>query len=339
MIEYLDKVGVTGDAEQWLVRRDGRLATAYVYFDEDRPFHDQVASHSAHWIGFEHPHVSPLLEITHAERLIIITGDERGPNLLQMAHKLEDLRERETWALSELAGLAEGIAMMQWREKGLIHRRADPFHMIVGGDGHARLRAPISEVTHGPARGYLGRGKISVGLGWMSPEQVSGVSLTPASDVFQLASVAYAALALKRPFTGQNDFEQLVAIRDAVPPPLPPTTNGSIAELILANLARDRSERLQSAGEFAAALRALVREAPPNLLAKAAALRGDHKPAPNRSAGIVGYRCPKQWSELTPTAADGVRHCASCDHEVVQVRSIDAVIPLLGKRCISYEPE
>jgi serine/threonine protein kinase len=173
----------------------------------------------------------------------------------------------------------------------------------------------------------------------MSPEQVLGLALTPASDVFQLAAVAYAALAGKRAFPGETDYEQLLAIRNAVPPPLPPTTNGNIADVILRNLARDRSQRLRSASEFAAALRGLVHEAPPNLIAKVAALRGDPKPAPNRSAGIVGYRCPKQWDELTPTAADGVRHCASCDHEVVQVRSIDAVIPLLGKRCISYEPE
>ncbi|HSD87358.1 MAG TPA: protein kinase, partial [Kofleriaceae bacterium] len=258
MIEYLDRIGLGSDAEQWLVRREGKLANAFVYFDEDRTWHDGVARHSTHWIGFEHPHVSPLLEITLAERLVIITGDERGPNLVQMAHELDDLQERETWALSELAGIAEGIAMMRWRVKDLVHRRADPLNMIVGADGHARLRAPISEISVGEHRGYLGRGKLIGGVGWMSPEQVLGLPLTPASDVFQLAGVAYAALALKRPFTGETDYEMLLAIREAAPPPLPPTTNGSIADVILRNLARDPAQRLRSVGEFAAALRPLV---------------------------------------------------------------------------------
>ena len=77
----------------------------------------------------------------------------------------------------------------------------------------------------------------------------------------------------------------------------------------------------------------------PELLAKVALLRPDARPAPHASELIVGNRCAKQWDELTQTPTQGVRHCAQCQHDVVQVRSIAALVPLLGQRCVSYKPD
>jgi hypothetical protein len=94
---------------------------------------------------------------------------------------------------------------------------------------------------------------------------------------------------------------------------------------------------LRDPAELGAALRALVPETSGMLVAKMAALRPDSKPAPNHSMTIVGARCHMRWDELAPTGADGVRHCAICKHDVIQVRSLEAVIPLLGKRCIKYD--
>ena len=64
-------------------------------------------------------------------------------------------------------------------------------------------------------------------------------------------------------------------------------------------------------------------------------LRPDVRPAPHASELIVGNRCAKQWDELTQTPT--LRHCGQCQHDVVQVRSIAALVPLLGKRCVSFK--
>jgi hypothetical protein len=339
MIEYLDRLEIDMDGEVWLVRVDGVLGQARIYHEEDPSWFEQVATESTRWIGFAHPHVVPLLSITLAERLVVVTGDERGPTIMEVARRLDDPRDREAWALTELAGIAEGIAMMTWRDKTFVHRRADPSHMVVGSDGHARLRAPIAQITAGPRPHYLGRGRLVIGVSWMSPEQVLGLKLTTASDVFQLAVIAYAALALKRPFSAETDFETLLAIREAAPPPPPPTSTPGLAELILRGLAREPSLRPRNPGAFAAALRGLVPEPSPVVFAKVQQLRPDRAPASHVPSTIAGIRCKKRWTDLAPTAADGVRHCASCKHDVVEVRSLEAVIPLLGRQCISYKPE
>jgi hypothetical protein len=142
---------------------------------------------------------------------------------------------------------------------------------------------------------------------------------------------------LKRPFQRLSDLDTLVAVRDAVFEPLPPTVHPVLRSLVTANLAKDPAARLASPAELGAALRAIVPEAPGAVVAKMASLRPDTKPSPNRSMSIVGGRCHMKWDELTPTVADGVRYCAGCKHDVVKVRSIDAIIPLLGKRCIAYD--
>jgi hypothetical protein len=349
MIEYLDRLSENDfGAEVWLVRVDGQLGNAQIYF-EDRSADElsNLARKTRGWIGFAHPHVTPILDATFDRQLVVVIGDERGPTILQMTRQLTPA-EREAWALHELLGVADGVSAMARGDARYIHRHLDHLNLIVGADGHVRLRAPIAELSEGPRRGYVGRGR-AIRHSWcMSPEQVCGQVLTPASDVFQLAYIAYAALTQRKPFVGVDDFATLVAIKDAVPPPLPESMIGGIPQLIVANLARLPEDREPTVASFAAKLRGLLAGSPyrsvsveptPQLYAKVMALRHDTKPAPHQSAAIMGGRCAKTWDELTPTKADGIRHCESCRHEVVHVRSLTALIPLLGQRCVAYEPE
>ena len=230
--------------------------------------------------------------------------------------------------------------MMQWRDKTFVHRRIEPANTAVGADGRARLRAPIFSLNTGDRRGFLGQGRTSkFSTSWMTPEQTVAFPLTPASDVYQLALLAYVALTLKMPYMATSDFERLTKIRDAAPPPPPKAHAKGLTDLVMANLVREPEKRLKDPRAFARAVREIVGETPAPLLAKVAAMRTDSKPAPHESAAITGYRCAKTWNELSPTKEDSIRHCESCKHDVIEVRSIQALIPLLGKRCISYKPE
>jgi serine/threonine protein kinase len=338
MVEFLDRFGMGYGCDVWLVRVGDRLANAHVYDDENLEWLDGIANESTRWVGVEHPSLVPLLELAwDGRRLVIVTGDERGPTFVQAASLLTDPVERETWAVSELANICDALTELRRHDRNFVHRRACHEQILVAADGHARLRAAIAWVAARARAGYLGRGNSLVSPQWMSPEQIEGKSLSPASDVFQLAATLYAAITLKRPFQRDTDYDTLTAVRDAAPPPPPSTTNAPVRSLVMANLARDPSARLRDPAELGEALRAIVPETPALLAAKMASLRPDKKPAPNHSMTIVGARCHMQWDALAPTVANGVRHCASCKHDVVHVRSLEAVIPLLGKRCIKYD--
>lgn len=340
MVEFLEKLGVEFRCEQWIVRESGVTATAHVYTDEDVRWLREVEAHTRPWLGFSHPRVAAIRSLSWSgDHLVIVTGDERGPLFLQAAKRLAEPREREAWAVAELAAIAEAIDAMARHEPGFIHRRLHE-QLVVGADGHARLRAPIAFVQAYREGNYVGRGH-SVGTpDGLSPEQIRGVRVTPASDVFTLATLLYTAIALKKPFGGADDtdFGRLQAIIDAKQPPPPSETLGVWA-VLKRSLAREPAERYPTPGAFADALRtAADTVAPASALTKLAAFEPGRRPAPNRSL-IAGDRCAKRWSELAPTGADGIRHCASCKHDVVEVRSIEALVPLLGKRCVAYRPE
>ncbi len=51
-----------------------------------------------------------------------------------------------------------------------------------------------------------------------------------------------------------------------------------------------------------------------------------------------GYKCDKQWQELTPTANAGVRFCTQCQKEVHWVENrIQLADAVLLNRCVAFD--
>lgn len=91
---------------------------------------------------------------------------------------------------------------------------------------------------------------------YMSPEQCRGEHLTPQSDIYSLAVIAYQMLAGKTPFEG-NFTEVMEAHKNVVPP----TLTGKdiprrLKKIIAQALAKDPAERPVDAEAFATVLRA-----------------------------------------------------------------------------------
>lgn len=342
MVEFLEKLGVGFRTEQWIVRAGGVVRNAHVHLDDDVAWLREIETHTKPWLGFSHPRVAEIHSLSWShDHLVIVTGDERGRLLVHAARHLTDAREREAWAAAEVLAIADAIATMAKHQRGLVHQRIFS-QTVINAEGYARLRAPIAFVQAYKPGTYVGRGNSMGSLDGLSPEQIEGRSLTPASDVFSLATLLYTAIALRRPFAGTNDgdFERMVAIRDAVTP-RPPSDSLAIWAVLERALAKDAAARYRTPAEFADALRCAVDPVPPaSALAKLTPfVRGSAGPAPSESVGIVGYRCTKTWNQLATTSSEGIRYCGECKHDVVEVRSLNAVIPLLGKHCIAYRPE
>ncbi len=343
MTEYLERIGTGDRHDLWMIRVDPMgFGQAQVYDGTDRDWERQVERDTLPWLGFAHERVIPLLSVSSTnDRLVIAHGDERGPSIVKMARLLTDTAERTRWATEQMAGIAEAIAMMAWRQPGFVHRRVGPEQIVVGVDGQARLRAAVAFVAWGKVGTYLGRGNsMTKSVHYMAPEQVSGYPATTATDVHSLGTTLYAALTGRPPFHAESELDTLLAIRDGVPPPPPAGASAALVDVILRALAADPAKRHADPATFAAELRrAMPEPLAPELLAKVAMLRPDTRPAPHVSQLIVGNRCAKQWDDLAQTPTQGVRHCAECKHDVVQVRSIAALVPLLGQRCVSYNDD
>jgi serine/threonine protein kinase len=97
------------------------------------------------------------------------------------------------------AALAEGLAAIH--ACGLIHRDLKPGNVILAEDGPRIIDFGIAKGTGTTT--LTGSGAIIGTVQYMSPEQLNGQELTPASDVFALGMVLAHAATGHDPFRGQ----------------------------------------------------------------------------------------------------------------------------------------
>ncbi len=147
---------------------------------------------------------------------------------------------------------------------GLIHRDVSPANILLSRDGRIKL-SDFGIIRLNSADRYTGAGKVRGKPGYMSPEQVMGLPLTPKSDVFTL-SIVLAEMLLGRPlFNGGDDIEVLLRIRNADISALENTSRTipkDVKSLIKAGLTHDPEQR-PSAGEYAKALEISLRTRDP----------------------------------------------------------------------------
>jgi len=144
-------------------------------------------------------------------------------------------------------------------ERGLVHCDVKSGNVMLGA-GVAKL------IDFGIARSpdQAPEGDTSIGsLQFMSPEQLHGEVLTPASDLFSLGVVLYEALTGRLPYPGSTPEEVSAAHQaGSVRPPstLASGVPGRLDEAILQALRRDPSARFHSAEAMARALGAADEE-------------------------------------------------------------------------------
>ncbi|MFJ5799635.1 serine/threonine-protein kinase [Streptomyces decoyicus] len=184
---------------------------------------------------------APVLDAdTEAETPWVATGYIAGSSLQQVVGRGTPLPERTVRILA--AGLARALGSIH--AAGIIHRDLKPSNVLITIDGprvidfgiaRALEAAPVGGVTHTGA---------TVGSpGFMSPEQVRGAPLTPASDVFCLGSVlAYAATG-RHPFGTADSVVHAVMFRITQEEPDLSAVPEGLRELIAGCLAKDPGQR------------------------------------------------------------------------------------------------
>ncbi|MGV9843290.1 protein kinase domain-containing protein [Streptomyces fungicidicus] len=124
----------------------------------------------------------------------LVTSYIAGPSLEQA------VAERGPFEASAVLALAAGLAeaLVSIHAAHLVHRDLKPSNVLLADDGPRVIDFGI--VRSVEADSITGTGLVAGSPGFMSPEQVNGDTITPASDVFCLGAVlAFAA-------TGANPF-------------------------------------------------------------------------------------------------------------------------------------
>ena len=129
----------------------------------------------------------------------LATAYVAGPSLTEAVRGHGPLPVRSTLALT--AGLAEGLSAIH--AAGVVHRDLKPSNVLLAEDGPRVIDFGISEAAE--ASVVAGANVLIGSPGYMSPEQVLGADIGPASDMFSLGSVLTFAATGPGPFgAGSN---------------------------------------------------------------------------------------------------------------------------------------
>ncbi|MFF5263299.1 serine/threonine-protein kinase [Actinomadura viridis] len=153
----------------------------------------------------------------------------------------------EQGALPGQRAAAIGLAMLEAlaaaHAHGIVHRDVKPANVLLEGD-----RIILTDFGIAAVEGDATLTRPGAVLGtpsYMSPEQIAGRTVTPASDLWSLAATLYAAVEGRPPFTAPTHGALFVAI--ATQDPAPPGCGGPLAQVLNGLLRKDPADRLSVA--------------------------------------------------------------------------------------------
>jgi serine/threonine-protein kinase len=254
------------------------------------------------------PHVIPIHDFGEIDGQLFI--DMRMVDGVDLATVLEQAGPLEPARAVHIVGQV-AAALDAAHAENLIHRDVKPSNVLVAGSGVDEFAYLID---FGIARNLLGTSTTGATVGtlaYMAPERFLHAEGGDARiDVYALGCLLYELLTGQRPFPGDEVAPVMYAHLNA-PPPRPSAVRQAVAPgfdaVVAQGMAKEPDHRFRSAGELAAAARAVlatmpttatppvpagVRRPAPTAIAAAASPGGPepaaghgHAPAAARSAG------------------------------------------------------
>jgi tRNA A-37 threonylcarbamoyl transferase component Bud32 len=217
-----------------------------------------------------HPNIVTLFDAGEAEGLLYLAFEfVEGSDLAARLEGGERMSLRQ--ALRAVRETSEALDYAHGQ--GIVHRDMKPSNLLLDRSGRVKVADFGIAKMAGQNTELTVAGSVMGSPQYLSPEQVRGEDLDGRSDIFSLGVVLYEILSGKRPFDGDTITTLVYQILHVEPPPVselravPPR----LEELLRRMLAKDRDERIATAGEVARELAAIEGELPEETLAAPAA--------------------------------------------------------------------
>ena len=186
---------------------------------------------------------------------------------------------------------------------GIVHRDIKPHNVLVDGEGRLKVtdfgiaRAGVSQMTE--AGSIIGTAQ------YLSPEQAKGAPVDQTSDLYSVGVVLYELLTGVVPFSGDTPVEIAMKHLSSVPEP-PSAKRADVPRdldlVVMRALAKDQSERYQSAEEMDADLRRINRGVAISPVTEEAATAIIARPPPSAVTEITS-RTPRPPVPYAPPSA------------------------------------
>lgn len=256
------------EAHDELLDRDVALAVIRTE-GLDEVGHQRVLREARTMAGLgEHPHIVQIYDLGDDNGrpymiLPLLTGGHVGRLIKKRANNQLTMRQ----FLGIAKDVCRGLAFAH--TKGIVHRDLKPANVWLAGDGTAKIGDFGLAVAMGRSR--ITQKGLMVGTVWyVSPEQARAGEIDPRSDLYSLGCMLYHMLAGRPPFRGEHPVSiigQHMTAEPAPPSRYNPRCPAAAEKLILTLLAKEPSDRPESAEDTLRELEAIELGASPILSA------------------------------------------------------------------------
>jgi len=205
-----------------------------------------------------HPNVVTVIDRFEEDgRQYIVFEYVDGESLKQLLDRTGPLPVRR--ALEIALAVADGLAFAH--EHGVVHRDVKPQNVLLSRDGEIKVTDFGIARSLDAESGLTLTGTVLGTSSYLSPEQASGLHVTPTADVYSLGVVLYELLAGEVPFPGGNQVVVALQHVNETPPSLlerRPDVPARLAAAVALALQKDPERRFDSMAAFAAELRACL---------------------------------------------------------------------------------
>jgi serine/threonine protein kinase len=212
--------------------------------------------------SLDHPHVVPVYDFVEREDLCLLVMELLPGGTLRDRFTTTGFTAPHAVAIS----LACAAGLNAAHERGVLHRDVKPENMLFAASGALKVTDfGIAKVVGGAETLLTRAGDVIGTPAYMAPEQVRGGELSPATDVYALATMTYELLSGVLPFTSDGNAMSLL-FKHASEAPIPlgevaAGVPGPVAEVVVQGLTTDPAERSATAAAFGTALAAAGTEA------------------------------------------------------------------------------
>ncbi len=261
----LEQIGVGGmatvyKAYQPSMDRDVAIKILPHYLSQDAEFAKRFQREARAIAKLEHAHILPVYDYGEHDQITYI-----AMRYVQ-AGTLKERIARGPLPLDEINRLIGQIggALDYAHRMGVIHRDVKPGNVLVDAQGDTYLTdfglARMMEATQQLTASGVGLGTPA----YMSPEQGQGVKVDHRSDIYSLGVILFEMVTGHVPFEAETPMAVVLKhITDPLPLPraIAPDVPEAVERVILKALAKNPTDRFQTAGEMAQALAVAVRKA------------------------------------------------------------------------------
>ena len=207
--------------------------------------------------SLDHPHVVPVYDFVEREGICLLVMELLPGGTLRSRVAAGGCTAPYAVAVSLacLSGLSAA------HRRGILHRDVKPENMLFAASGVLKVTDfGIAKVIGGPGTVLTRVGDVVGTPAYIAPEQVRGGKLSPATDVYALATMLYELLAGVFPFSIETEGEDLALLfKHAYEKPVPlrdvaPGVPDPVAAVVMRGLATEPADRFETAEAFGVAL-------------------------------------------------------------------------------------